>query len=463
MLPADPSKTRQCVQMMLLPVVAVVVILQSFPCLLEDHDEAQEDHDDFFLTRSGRIPVIARTRVHVSLVFNQLGPYYTPRAYRMNQDNFFALHRLLFPYVKHRSLRTSGRSHRFRQRKGAANGTVPTSTRLAVAIRYFAGGSPYDLGGLFAISVKEVYRSVGIIVDTINNCHELRIQFPMDHAAQKKVALGFKAKSVAGFDCCIGAIDGILIWTECPNANDCIRSKNGPLKYMCGRKKKFGLNMMGTCDAEGRFLNIQIGHPGSTSDYLAFATSDLKAKLEEPGFLAPGMVLFGDNAYGNCTYMVTPIKGARPGDEADAFNFYQSQVRIHVECAFGKLVHRWGVLRRPLHSRLGITKMCAMVHALCRLNNFCINLRVSDSAEPLAEDISFAESSVTMVALVNTEDNPLSPAGLLDDSDSYEDVDRETRRAHERMAETRVDHLPQQILLASVINQGLKRPTPRGW
>jgi acetylornithine deacetylase/succinyl-diaminopimelate desuccinylase-like protein len=151
----------------------------------------------------------------------------------MTQDNFFALHRLLFPYVKYRSLRTSGRDHRVRQRKGAANGIVPSSTRLAVAIRYSAGGSPYDLGGLFAISIKEVYRSgVGIIVDIINNCHELSIQFPMDHASQKKVALGFKAKSVAGFDCCIGAIDGILIWMECPSADDCIRSKNGPLKYI---------------------------------------------------------------------------------------------------------------------------------------------------------------------------------------------------------------------------------------
>ena len=104
-----------------------------------------------------------------------------------------------------------------------------------------------------------------------------------------------------------------------------------------------------------------------------------------------------------------------------------------------------------------------MVHALCRLNNFCINLRVSDSAEPLAEDMNFGESSVTMVQLVNTEDNRLSPVGLLDDSDSYEDIDRETRRNIERVAENSVEHLPQQILLASVINQGLKRPTPRGW
>ena len=118
------EQTRQCFQMML-PVVAILALLQAYPCLLHDGD------DDDSPQRS-RIPVIARTRIHVSLVFNQLGPHYTPRAYRMTQDNFFALHRLLFPYVKYRSLRTSGRDHRVRQRKGAANGIVSSSTRLAV-------------------------------------------------------------------------------------------------------------------------------------------------------------------------------------------------------------------------------------------------------------------------------------------------------------------------------------------
>jgi hypothetical protein len=356
----------------------------------------------------------------------------------------------------------SGRDYRVQQRKGAANGLVPSSTRLAVAIRFFAGGSPYDLSGLFAISVKEVYRSVWVIVDAINNCHELRIEFPSDHAEQKKIAMGFKAKSVPGFDCCIGAIDGILIWTECPSAEDCLLAKCGPLKFMCGRKRKFGLNMMATVDSDGRFLNVQIAHPGSTSDYLAFGTSTLKAKLEEPGFLAPGMVLFGDNAYGNCSYMVTPIKGARPGEDADAFNYYQSQLRIQVECAFGKLVHRCGDLRRPIHARIGITKTCAMVHAMCRLNNFCIDLRIPDT-EPLSTDMNFAQSRVAMVELDNTPENALSPAGLLDGSDSYDDIDRETRRSIERAARNRVEHLPQQVLLASVVNQGLKRPSPRSW
>ena len=170
--------------------VTFLSVIQSFPCLLVDNDGPTDKDEDDSPTR---LAVIARTRVHVSMVFDQLGPHYTPRAYRMTQSNFFALHRLLFPYKKYRSLRTSGRDHRVRQRKGAANGLVPSSTRLAVAIRFFAGGSPYDLSGLFAISVKEVYRSVWVIVDAINNCHKLRIEFPSDHAQQQKIAMGFKA------------------------------------------------------------------------------------------------------------------------------------------------------------------------------------------------------------------------------------------------------------------------------
>ena len=77
--------------------------------------------------------------------------------------------------------------------------------------------------------------------------------------------------------------------------------------------------MMGTADFLGRFLDVDIRHPGSTSDFLVFATSDLKDKLETYGFLAPGLGLFGDNAYINSPYMVTPYKCAQRSE--DDFNF----------------------------------------------------------------------------------------------------------------------------------------------
>ena len=77
---------------------------------------------------------------------------------------------------------------------------------------------------------------------------------------------------------------------------------------MCGQKRKYGLNMMGMVDFKGRFLDVEIRHPGSTSNYLAFALSNLKAKLNLPGFLASGLVLFGDNAYFNSQSLVTLTK-----------------------------------------------------------------------------------------------------------------------------------------------------------
>jgi hypothetical protein len=231
---------------------------------------------------------------------------------------------------------------------------------------------------------------------------------------------------------------------------------------MCGRKKKFGMNLMGTVDHLCRFLDVQISHPGSTSDFLAFAVSDLKAKLEQPNFLAPGLVLFGDNAYSNSQIMVTPFKGSR--DETyDAFNFYHSQVRIQVECAFGRLVHRWGVLRRPIHMSLGIKKTCALVMALCRLHNFCIDCGTEEAIvpAPLAEDQAFADcfGGVQLQPTRNNEE--FRPIDLL--GHHFHDANRNIRRRRQDPDGVPNTQLPQQTLYNSVVNQGLRRPTPRHW
>ena len=42
----------------------------------------------------------------------------------------------------------------------------------------------------------------------------MNIQFPKSHEAQAAVAEGFKAKSDIDINVCIGAIDGILVWTN---------------------------------------------------------------------------------------------------------------------------------------------------------------------------------------------------------------------------------------------------------
>ena len=119
-----------------------------------------------------------------------------------------------------------------------------------MALRYFAGGSIYDIGLVHGVQPWEVYRSAWRVVDTVNLTVSLQIAYPEDHATQKQIASGFLAMSGAGFDCCAGAIDGVLVWIEESTASDCALSNCGPKKFFCGRKHKFGLNMQAVCDAD---------------------------------------------------------------------------------------------------------------------------------------------------------------------------------------------------------------------
>lgn len=62
--------------------------------------------------------------------------------------------------------------------------------------------------------LMDVFGSVWNVADAVNNCPELAIRFPTDHDEQRAIAGGFCDKSKAGFTCCMGAIDGLLMWTQ---------------------------------------------------------------------------------------------------------------------------------------------------------------------------------------------------------------------------------------------------------
>jgi len=237
--------------------------------------------------------------------------------------------------------------------------------------------------------------------------------------------------------------------------------------FYFGRKSKFGLNLQGTCDADGRFLDVSIDSPGATSDYLAFSHSSLFHKLERKGFLAPGLALFGDNAYVNCQYMVTPYKAAKSGSK-DNYNFYQSQVRISIECCFGMLSCRWGLLRKAFPAGFGMPKTTALVLTLCRLHNFCITERLmkkngSSLPENLAtDDLNLTLGGAVPLVSVRMEAHPTgyhkhSPEQLLHGGDHFDDVDR---RIHINIESRAKDDgpLPRDELHDLVANKGLVRP-----
>jgi DDE superfamily endonuclease len=77
----------------------------------------------------------------------------------------------------------------------------------------------------------------------------------------------------------------------------------------------------------------------------------------------------------------------------DAFNFFHSSLRTHVEQAFGILVQRFGILGRKLTFSL---RACTLVLSACfRLHNFCIDLgeaslrAVLQSQDQIVSDSAF--------------------------------------------------------------------------
>ena len=60
--------------------------------------------------------------------------------------------------------------------------------------------------------------------------------------------------------------------------------------------------------------------------------------------------------------------------EHDDFDYPQSSNRMAIECAFGILVQRWGVLWRPLRCRFD--RRAPLIGACMRLHNFCIDRRI---------------------------------------------------------------------------------------
>ena len=205
--------------------------------------------------------------------------------------------------------------------------------------------------------------------------------------------------------------------------------------------------MQGVCDVKGRFLDVSIGHPGSTSDYLAFVTSHVNSLFEKPGFLAPGLVICGDNAYVTNNYVVTPHKNVGKGSK-DAFNFYHSQVRIRIECAFGMLVHRWGILRKPMPQNVSLGKITALTYCLCKLHNFCIDEKEKEHYEQTKIDAFYSSLNGSIDVQEDSAGNKI-PTDIIHGGEHSDDFIRKN---------IPVSNIPHEMMLKIVQEKDLHRP-----
>jgi hypothetical protein len=161
----------------------------------------------------------------------------------------------------------------------------------------------------------------------------------------------------------VAAIDGVIFKMVNPGC-----AVPNPGAYFVARKDEFGLLCIATCDYHRRFLSYDISQASTTHDSMAHAASELGKQLAS-GRLHPDFFINGDSAFTRAPHMVIPGGG-------DAYDYVQSSTRMPIECAFGILVRRWGVLWRPLSVRFD--RRAPLIGACMRLHNLCIDERITE-------------------------------------------------------------------------------------
>lgn len=132
----------------------------------------------------------------------------------------------------------------------------------------------------------------------------------------------------------------------------------------------YGLNLQCICDAKCRFTHISMAFSASSHDSSCWTASRLAQQFARSGLQAP-YFLCGDAAYAGSPNIITPFRCATHGTKEDNFNFVHSSKRSKIECTFGILCKRFGVLWRPLQGPFK-TK-CHILGAIFRLHNFILD------------------------------------------------------------------------------------------
>ena len=137
----------------------------------------------------------------------------------------------------------------------------------------------------------------------------------------------------------------------------------------------YAINVQVIVDKKKCVLWRYIGSMGSSHDCPTFHESKLGKYLQEHAeeLCDLGLFLVGDSAYALRNYLLIPYDNTVANLKEDNFNFFLSSCRLYVECCFGEVDRRWGILWRPLMGKLKNHK--ETIDACLRLHNFIVEYR----------------------------------------------------------------------------------------
>ena len=290
-------------------------------------------------------------------------------------------------------------------------GFVSGEVKLALTLRLLAGGSYMDLALLFDVGFSTAYEIFHkVIKDWILDDRLVKINgidYCEDDERMSKVALDFANASKRVINGCIGAIDGWVVKIRKPSKKRDLKNMSDPSTYF-SRKGFFGINVQAIVDKKKRIIYRNIINRGAEHDSTAFKNStfykwlfDNWKKLAEKGFY-----FIGDSAYAIKSFLITPFDNAVHGTAEDNYNFFHSSSRIVVECAFGEIDLRWGILWSPL--RFSLKHNVNVIDACMRLHNFIVDWREENVVAASASEVDlsiFDEDHRRFMAVYPSIDN----------------------------------------------------------
>ena len=247
---------------------------------------------------------------------------------------------------------------------------IPVHKRVAIALwRYGCGNSYRTTGITFGIGKSTVIKICDEFTRALIQKKDNFIKFPSD---EEELNLAIRRmKSIAGLPNVVGALDGSHVEIKAPTSCH---------EDYFNRKQKYSINLQGTVDGSGMFIDVSTGWPGSMHDARVLRLSSLYRKatndeiLTEPEKIIEGVpvrpLILGDSAYPLLPWLIGPYpQSATMTRDQSRFNKAMNKSRVVVERAFGKLKCRWRGLLKVLEE--STRKVPHTILACCILHNIC--------------------------------------------------------------------------------------------
>jgi len=257
--------------------------------------------------------------------------------------------------------------------------SISADQRLCITLRYLVTG---DAKITIASSYRVGPATVGRIISETCNAiwSELLaasyLKCPTTPKEWKTVAMRFE--QLWQFPNCVGAIDGKHVVMQAPD-----RAGSSFFNY----KKTHSIVLMAVCDADYKFLLVDIGDSGRQSDAGVFSNGNIGYAINEELFALPPpryfhgdesankhpFVFVGDEAFPLKTNLVKPYPRNVLTDKKRIFNYRLSRARRVIENTFGISASRFRILRRSMVGN--VEHVTETTKAVVALHNFLMDDR----------------------------------------------------------------------------------------